>query len=386
MNLTLARRILLECGIAYAIADRQLRVVEVGGATEVLLGGSADFVGRSLVDLVPELAGSEPALADILAGELPRLEMAWINRETADNQTVYLNIIDLPQRDEQGQIVGLLHLVHNCTDAGTLKQALSQSRNELRLAQEKLTYQNQELATANAELRRLDDLKSTFVAVAAHELRTPLTAIQGYVEMLVDRDVGPLSDRQRDYLLIVQSSALRLSHIANSMLDVTRIEAGRMDLVLEPTDLCALVQRVADEYQAQLAARAQRLTLHPASGLPLALCDPTRTEQIVGNLLSNASKYSPHERHIDIAIERAQTDGFLQVSVADAGVGIEPEDQDKLFRRFFRAASATLTDASGAGLGLYITRSLVELHGGRIWFESEPGQGSTFYVTLPIAE
>jgi signal transduction histidine kinase len=131
-------------------------------------------------------------------------------------------MVDLPYRDEQGQIVGLLHMVQDCTEAGVLKQHLSQSRNELRLAQELLTGQNLELASANTELRRLDELKSTFVAVAAHELRTPLTAIQGYAEMLVDHDVGTLSDRQREYLLIVQSSALRLSHVANSLLDVTR--------------------------------------------------------------------------------------------------------------------------------------------------------------------
>jgi signal transduction histidine kinase len=386
MKRALARRILLEQGIAYALTDRQLRVMEVGGAIEVLLGDSTGFADRSLTDLVPELAGSEVALADILAGDLPRLELSWINREVADGRTLYLTMVDLPYRDEQGQIVGLLHMVQDCTEAGVLKQHLSQSRNELRLAQELLTGQNLELASANTELRRLDELKSTFVAVAAHELRTPLTAIQGYAEMLVDHDVGTLSDRQREYLLIVQSSALRLSHVANSLLDVTRIETGRVDLVLEPCDLAALVRGVAETYQSEVLTRAHQLTLHAAPDLPLALCDPARTEQIVGNLLSNATKYTPPGGHIEVAIERAQTDGFLQVSVADDGVGIGPEDQGKLFNRFFRATSATQTDASGVGLGLYITRSLVELHGGRVWLESHLGKGSRFYVTLPIAE
>jgi signal transduction histidine kinase len=386
MHKTLVQRILLDRKIAYATTDRQLRVTELGGAIEVLQDGPAGWLGRSLVDLVPELMGSEPALADILAGQLPRLELTWVNRGTADGRTLYLTMVDLPHHDTEGRIAGLLHLVEDRTEAGMLKQYLSQSRNELRLAQEQLTRQNLALAKANTELRRLDELKSSFVSVAAHELRSPLTAIQGYVEMLVDEAVGPLSAGQHEYLAIVQQSARRLVHITSSLLDVTRIEAGRVDLALQPTDLPALVQTVATEHQPQLAARDQHLTIHHAPELPEALCDWARTAQIVENLLSNAIKYSPRGGQITITIERAETDGFLQVSVADEGVGIGPGDQANLFKRFFRAASATQTGASGVGLGLYITRSLVELHGGRIWFESELGAGSTFYVTLPSAD
>jgi signal transduction histidine kinase len=385
MDPTLVERILLDRKVAYALTDRQLRVKEVGGNTAVLQGDADRWMGRSLLELAPELVGSEPALDDILTGELPRLELAWINRETAEAQTLYLTMVDLPFRNGDGQIVGLLHIVEDYTESGMLKQHLSQSRNELRLAQAQLASKNLKLATANAELRRLDDLKSTFVSVAAHELRTPLTAIQGYLEMVMDEDVGPLSDRQREYLAVVQNSARRLAHITSSLLDVTRIEAGRVELVLQPTDLPALVHMVAVEYAPQVKDKDQHLALHHAPELPPALCDPTRAGQIVGNLLSNAIKYSPREGHIEIAIERADEDGFLQVSVTDDGVGIGSGDQDKLFRRFFRAASAAQTRASGAGLGLYITRSLVELHGGRIWFESELGGGSTFCATFPIA-
>jgi signal transduction histidine kinase len=386
MDETIAQRILMDRRVAYAIVDRQLRVKEVGGTVAVLQGDPDGWLGQSLLDLVPELVGSEPALADILDGGLPRLDLAWINREASDDQALYLNMVDLPYQDGEGRIVGLLHVVEDCTEAGILRQCLSQSHNELRLAQEQLAYQNLELATANAELRRLDELKSTFVSVAAHELRAPLAAIQGYVEMLVDEDVGPLGVGQREYLEIVRNSTERLMHMTSSLLDVTRIEAGCVDLVLQPTNLPALVQRVATEYESQVMDRTQHLTLHPTGELPPALCDPTRTAEIVCNLLSNAIKYTPRGGHIHIGIERAEEDGFLRVSVVDDGVGIGPEDQDMLFRRFFRAASATETRASGAGLGLYITRSLVELQGGRIWFESELNEGSAFHVTLPIAE
>ena len=267
-----------------------------------------------------------------------------------------------------------------------MQQQLSQHRNELRLAQEQLARQNLDLAAANAELRRLDELKSNFVAVAAHELRSPLAVIQGYVEMLADEDVGPLSEGQRVYLGAIQKSTQRLLHITSSLLDVTRIEAGRMDLVLQPTDLPALVWAAAAEFQTQLTAKRQCLTLHHAPALPPALCDPTRASQIVGNLVSNAIKYTPEQGHIRIAVQAAAEEGFLQVSVADDGIGIASGDQDKLFDRFFRAASAAQIGVGGTGLGLYITRSLVELHGGRIWVSSEPGTGSTFYVTFPIAD
>jgi signal transduction histidine kinase len=131
--------------------------------------------------------------------------------------------------------------------------------------------------------------------------------------------------------------------------------------------------------------KAQHLALQDAPDLPQALCDPTRAAQIIGNLLGNAIKYTPREGLIRITVDLAPEEGFLQVSVADNGVGIAPEDQDKLFRRFFRAASATQTRASGTGLGLYIARSLVELHGGRIWLDSDPSTGSVFYVTFPIS-
>jgi signal transduction histidine kinase len=386
MDLSLAQHILLDRRIAYAITDPQFLVTEVGGIVELLEGGSTRWLGRPLGELVPELVGSESTLADILAGELPRLELSCINHETPAGRTLYLTMIDLPYRNEQKQIVGLLHIVEDCTEAGLPKQHLTQSRNELRLAQEQLALQNLDLAAANAELRRLDDLKSTFVSVAAHELRTPLTLILGYLEMLTDEDAGPVNDRQHEYLAIVQDSAERLLQITTNLLDVTRIEAGRVDLALQQTDLPALVQRVAAEYDPQVVARAQRLTIDHPPELPPALCDPVRASQIVGNLLSNAIKYSPRDGRIRISIAPAQEEGFLQLTVADNGVGISSEDQDKLFRRFFRAANATQERAGGAGLGLYIARLLVELHGGRIWFESQLNKGSVFHITLPIAE
>jgi signal transduction histidine kinase len=386
MDSTLAHLILRNCRIAYAITDDTLAVVEVGGEDDILCDGHEICLGQSLPDLVPELVGLEEVLADILAGDLPRFELACANRETADGQTIYLTMMDLPYRNRTGQIAGILHMVQDVTEMGMVDRQLAQNRNELRLLQDQLTCQNAELAAANAELRRLDELKSAFVSVAAHELRTPLAPIRGYVEVLLDEDVGSLTDEQREYLQTVERSARRLLTLTSNLLDVTRIEAGRLELVLQPVDLSALVKAIADEYGPQLEGRAQQLTLRIPSDMPPALCDETRAAQIVGNLLSNASKYTPQGGWIAITVGPAEEDGFLEVSVADNGVGIPTKDQPRLFDRFFRAQSAVLTGASGAGLGLHIARSLIELHGGRIWFESELSKGSTFHVTFPVAD
>ncbi|UCC62799.1 MAG: HAMP domain-containing histidine kinase [Anaerolineae bacterium] len=205
-------------------------------------------------------------------------------------------------------------------------------------------------------------------------------------EMLLDEDAGPLTDRQREFLEVVGKSGQHLLEVTDNLLDLTRIEAGRLELILQPQDLRALVEAAAAEFEPQLAAKGQRLTLRAPPSLPPALCDETRTAQIVGNLLSNAVKYTPDGGQIAIHATPDDKEGFLRVSVSDNGVGISPEDQPKLFSRFFRARSASRTRASGAGLGLHIARSLAELHGGRIWFESELDRGSTFYVTFPAAD
>jgi len=186
MDAAIAQLILQNRTIAYAITDHDLNVVEVGGVVAVFHGGDKTILGRSLLDLVPELVSSEAVLADILTGELPRFELAWVNRETAEGQTLYLTLVTLPHRDRTGQITGLIHLMQDVTEMGTIDQQLAQSRNELRLLQDRLARQNLELAAANAELRYLDEIKSTFVSVAAHELRTPLSSISGFVEILLD--------------------------------------------------------------------------------------------------------------------------------------------------------------------------------------------------------
>lgn len=379
-------QILHDRRVGYLITDRSLCVTEVSGTREVFLDRPEAWLGRSLIDLVPELVGSESALRDILAGVLPRLQIPWINRDGPDGSTHYHTLVDLPCYDESGDIAGLIHVVHDVTEIGVLEQRLMQHRNTLRLMERTLREQNLRLMAANAELQRLDEAKSAFVSVAAHELRTPLTSITGYIEMLLDGDAGSLNPQQMDYLRIVESGSQRLLRLTRDLLDVARLESGRFELVLRPTDLGALVAQVIAEQRPQLEERDQRVELVAEAGLPQALIDRGRTVQIVANLVGNASKFSPPATSIRVSLAQAQENpGYLRLTVKDAGPGISQNDQAHLFRPFARGKQAVDGGQPGTGLGLYIAKSLVELHGGQITIESEPGSGAAFSLTLPVA-
>jgi signal transduction histidine kinase len=225
-----------------------------------------------------------------------------------------------------------------------------------------------------------------FFWLVAHELRSPLTTVNGYLEMLLDEEFGPITADQREPLEIVNESAQRLQTITSNLLDAIRVEAGQVELVLQPTDLLVLVEAVAADFKPQLEAKAQRLLLDASPGLPPALCDERRAVQIVGNLLSNASEHTPQGGLISVGLALAEEEGFLQVAVADAGAGISAEGLAGMPSRSSHAESARLIGANEAGLVVQLIRSLVELHGGHLWFESEPDGVPTFHATFPIAE
>jgi signal transduction histidine kinase len=242
------------------------------------------------------------------------------------------------------------------------------------------------MAAANAELRRLARAKSGFVSIAAHELRTPLASIAGYVEMLLDGDAGQLNERQADYIRVVESSAQRLLRITRDLLDAARLEAGRMELVLLPADLKAIVDEVVAELRPQLEARSQLLVVNTGPDLPLALVDRGRAAQVLANLVGNAVKFGPVASTISIALTRPPEDpDWLRIVISDEGPGVSPEDQERLFRPFERGANALLRSQPGTGLGLYISKSLVELHGGGISIQNGKGRGASFCVTFPVA-
>lgn len=386
MHDPVAQAILFDRRIAYAITDCNYTVLEVSDPKWSAVAAIAVEPGDNLFDAVPELVGCEMALAELLSGTLLRFQMPWVNREQLDGSLLYLMLIVLPLSNAAGDITGLLLVLHDVTEMGYLEQRITQQRNELQLLEEELRRQNAKLEAHNVELRRLDEMKSAFFSIAAHELRTPLAAIRGYLELLLDGEAGPLSEQQAEYLHIIDGSAHRLLHLSNQLLDSTRIETGRLDLVLQQTDLVGLLHDVILELGPRFAAKSQAVIEHAAADLPDCLCDVNRAAQVMGNLLDNACKYSPPDTTITVTLRRAEEEGFVQLAVQDQGIGIAEHEATDLFAPFYRTSGARQVSASGVGLGLYIASSLIELHGGRLWFESTPGAGSTFYATFPMAD
>jgi signal transduction histidine kinase len=228
---------------------------------------------------------------------------------------------------------------------------------------------------------QVDRMKSEFVSIVSHELRTPMTSIKGYVDLLAMGMLGAVSEQQREYLHIVKTNADRLSEMVKELLDLSQIEAGKVQMHYQAVSLPCVVHEVKLMLQKDFDDRGIRLQLDVPDALPAVLCDPGRLTQIVTNLLSNALKYT-FQGHVSVT---ARVVGrYVQVDIADTGIGMSEEDQAKLFTRFFRASTARVREISGTGLGLSITRSLIEMQGGRIWVKSAVDQGSAFSFTIPV--
>jgi PAS domain S-box-containing protein len=231
--------------------------------------------------------------------------------------------------------------------------------------------------------RELDRMKTEFVSQVSHELRTPLTAIKGFTDLILDGDAGEVNEEQTEYLQTVKSNADRLVALINDLLDVSRIESGRITLRIEPLDVRSILASVLATMRPLLEGKSQTITLEVGDELPRAAGDHDRIVQVATNLVSNAHKYTPAGGQIRVAA--SVEDALIAISVSDNGMGIAPEDVARLFTRFFRVDSSLTREIGGTGLGLSIVKSIVELHGGTITVSSEPGVGSTFTFTLPVA-
>jgi signal transduction histidine kinase/ActR/RegA family two-component response regulator len=240
------------------------------------------------------------------------------------------------------------------------------------------------LAQVNEELRRLDELKSEFLAMVSHELRTPLTAIIGYSRLLMRQVYGPLSSKQLEHQEAIFRSAQRLTDLINDLLDVSQLEAGRVEIQPRPTDVQQVVEQVAAVIRVAAHSKQIRITSELPADLPPVVADPTRLHQIFVNLLGNAVKFTPSGGTVRVygGVHKDQ----VWSAVEDTGVGIEREELARIWDPFYQVESPMRRRHGGSGLGLAIVRRLVELHGGLVRAESEGrNRGSRFVFTLPIA-
>ncbi len=233
----------------------------------------------------------------------------------------------------------------------------------------------------------VDRMKTEFISNVSHELRTPMTSIKGYADLLVLGAAGEVSERQREFLLTIKNNADRLGHLVNDLLDISRIDSGRANLKWLPVQVEQVVHAALANLSQRIESQGRSLTVleELPDDLPGTYADPAKLTQIITNLVDNAYQYTPDGGKITVAA-RLEGDSFL-ITVADTGVGIPRRLHDRVFDRFFRNDEQPLVmETAGTGLGLAIVKELVEMHGGRIWFESEEGQGTTFFVMLPWRE
>ena len=247
---------------------------------------------------------------------------------------------------------------------------------------QKLQLTNAELEENNRELEQASLAKTQILATVTHELRTPLTSIVGYIDRMLEQDrVGVLNDRQERYLERAQRNSWRLKALIDDLLDISRIESGSLEFAPVVLDLGHEIQEVVRSMQTQIDEKHIQVLVTIPYTVNRITADRLRFSQVISNLLSNSCKYSPE--NATVAITAGEANGFVQIDVADTGPGISHEDQARMFTKFFRADNSQTRGTSGTGLGLFITKHIVEAQGGAIWLVSEVGKGSTFSFTLP---
>jgi signal transduction histidine kinase len=248
----------------------------------------------------------------------------------------------------------------------------------------KVEDRTHELALANERLKELDRMKSDFVSHVSHELRTPLTAIKGAVDLVLREVTGPLTEKQTHYLTRVRSNTQHLAGLINDLLDLSKIESGKIEVKSSRVSLSGLVHDVVEALRPVAAEKVIALEATIREPSILVWADRDKINQVLMNLIGNAIKFTPVQGRVTISASRNGGES-VQVSVSDSGPGVPPDEKEKIFAKFYQIAEANGENSKGTGLGLAISKALVELHGGKIWVESEEGGGSKFSFTLPVS-
>jgi PAS domain S-box-containing protein len=231
--------------------------------------------------------------------------------------------------------------------------------------------------------KEIERMKTEFVSIAAHQLRTPLSAIKWTLKMILDGDLGEVAEEQREFLRKTYQSNERMINLINDLLNVTRIEEGRYLYKPVLTDLISVCESVINLYKEEVEKKDLKLSFERPKELSKVRVDIEKITLSIQNLVENAIRYNKPGGEIKITLEEKGKE--IKFSIEDTGIGIPKDQQNRVFTKFFRAPNAMRIDTEGSGLGLYITKNIIEAHGGKIWFESEEGKGTTFYFTLPIA-
>jgi PAS domain S-box-containing protein len=333
------------------LVDTLHRITYINPCAEEMLGLSAStLIGQALESMSREIANNisrpDDTLAKLQAAAGDAQDPRTVELALAKPKPRTLQVRPFPIHDAGGGRLGLGLLLHDITRE-----------------------------------RELDQMKSQLLSTVSHELRTPLASIKGFATTLLRQDVEWEEISRREFLSIIDEESDRLSELISNLLDMSRIEAGELGIEPEPIELEPIIQETAAEFQ--MMTHDHSFLLRLPSSPPRVVADPRRARQVLRNLVENAVKYSPEGGPITISAQTRRD--HVEVSVVDQGIGIEPSDLDRIFDRFYQVDSASTRKAGGAGLGLSICHAIVEAHNGQIWAESQPGGGSTFHFTLPLA-
>ena len=362
-------RLLIEAVRDYAIfmMDIDGRIVSWNTGAQLLKGYRADeIIGRSFSQFYTEADRHAGRPSHLLkrAADLGRVEDEGL-RVRKDGTTFWANVIITALYDERGQVRGYAKITRDLT--------------EKRRIEEELRHSIQRLEDAKQQLQELNEVKSSSISIASHEVRSPLTAIKGYVDNLLEGVAGELPESVRYYLTRIGYNTDHLVRLTNVLLDLSRIEARQMPLELDVVSIRHVVTDVIKDLEAVAKEKAIDLQAHHIIDVPVR-ADRVKLEQVLRNLIDNALKFTAQgEVVVQSEITEAER---MTITVKDTGCGIPPDHQHKIFNIFHRAPSGV---PEGAGLGLAIAKGLVELQGGQIWVQSEPGRGSRFSFTLPVA-
>ena len=365
---------LLSSRVGYAFINTDHVIESAQGIIQSLsYTPDVSVINQPLTDAFVEFFGYEDSLDEMLAGNVPFIEIAEVNRPTFDDDVDYFDFGIYPA-DNENPGEGLILLVENTTSQGKLMQRLIQQRNELRLAQA-------DLASANRELHKVNELKSVFLSMAAHDLRSPLSIISTYADiMLTHEDKQPF---EQSYVMSrILEQSMWLNSLIDDILNLNMVEQGKLKVNLEKTDIRMPLRSIVDQFKPIFDNRNINITLEAPDEPVWVSADANRIKQIALNLVGNSAKFLKDSGDILLAVSVDIETNEAVIGFGDNGPGIPPAQQEKLFQLFYRTPGAS--KFAGTGLGLYIVKTLSELHGGTIEVDSEEGQGTTFILRLPI--
>jgi PAS domain S-box-containing protein len=329
---------------AVLVTDRDNCILLINPAAEQAFGVEAELVSEQEISEI----GLAPALVQVFEEPLSPHEALTKEVPLPDGRTLYANVSTIVSADNKriGRVAVMRDITH---------------------------------------LKELDEMKSDFIATVSHDLRAPLTFMRGYATMLPT--VGTLNDKQREYTEKILRGVGQMSELVNNLLDLGRIEAG-VGLDRKPCHLGAILVEAVDSMRGRAKRKDLTLRMEPAQGMAIVSGDATLLRQAFTNLVDNAIKYTPNGGSVTVGLSVSEENGTPRaiVHVTDTGIGIAPEDQMRLFEKFYRIQRRDAPAAPGTGLGLSLVKSIIERHDGEIWVESKLNEGSTFYAALPLKE